>query len=86
MNPTWLTLQSVFNQIILNHGDNNYNIEHLSKEKLEQMGQWLDVLDVVEEATTFNLFNTPTDNLNDEMDNAVDETNLGAEEGRKMPT
>ena len=32
---TWLTLQTVFNQIILNHGDNDYNIEHLSKEKLE---------------------------------------------------
>ena len=39
-----------------------------------------DVLDVVEEATTFNLFNTPTDNLNDEMDNAMDKTNLIAEE------
>ena len=29
LNCTWLTLQSVFNQIILSHGDNNYNIEHL---------------------------------------------------------
>ena len=35
LNCTWLTLQSVFNQIILNHGDNDYNIEHLLKEKLE---------------------------------------------------
>ena len=35
LNCTWLTLQSVFNQIILNHGDNDYNIEHLSKENLE---------------------------------------------------
>ena len=32
LNHTWLTLQSVFNQIILNHGDNDYNIEHLLKE------------------------------------------------------
>ena len=79
MNWTWLTLQSVSNQIILNHGDNDYNIEHLLKEKLEQMGQLPDVLDVVEGATTFNLFNTPTDNLNNEMDNAMDETNLIAE-------
>ena len=31
LNHTWLALQSVFNQIILNHGDNDYNIEHLSK-------------------------------------------------------
>ena len=34
----------------------------------------------MEEATTFHLFNTPTDNLNDEMDNADMETNLIAEE------
>ena len=35
LNHTWLTLHSVFNQIILCNGDNNYSIEHLSKEKLE---------------------------------------------------
>ena len=35
LNRTWLTLQSVFNQIILCNGDNDYNIEHLSQEKLE---------------------------------------------------
>ena len=44
------------------------------------MGQLLDVLDVVEEAMIFNLFNTPTENPNDEMDNADMETNLVAEE------
>ena len=80
LNHTWLTLQSVFNQIILNHGDNDYNIEHLSKEKLEQTGQLPDLLDVVEEAMTLNLFNTPTDNLNNEMDEVDMETNLTAEE------
>ena len=74
------TSPNSFNQIILNHGDNNYNIEHLSKEKLEQMGQLPGVLDVVEEVTTFNLINTPTHNLNDEMDNEMDKTNLIAEE------
>ena len=35
LNWTWLTLQSVFNQIILCNGDNEYDIQHLSKEKLE---------------------------------------------------
>ena len=35
LNHTWRTLQRVFNQVVLNHGDNDYNIEHLSKEKLE---------------------------------------------------
>jgi hypothetical protein len=34
LNFTWLTLQSVFNMIIKNHGGNNYNIPHMSKEKL----------------------------------------------------
>ena len=36
LNRTWLTLQSVFNQIILCNGDNEYDIQHLSKEKLER--------------------------------------------------
>ena len=35
LNRTWLTLHSVFNQIILCNGDNDYSIKHLSKEKLE---------------------------------------------------
>ena len=35
LNRMWLTLHSVFNQIILCNGDNDYNIEHLSKENLE---------------------------------------------------
>ena len=38
-------------QIILHHGDNNYSIEHISKEKLEWAGQLPDILDVVDEDT-----------------------------------
>ena len=71
LNWTWLTLQSVFNQIILCNGDNDYNIEHLSKEKLERSGQLPNVLDVVDEASAFDEFgitNTPS------MD--VEESNL----------
>ena len=63
LNRTWLTLQSVFNQIILCNGDNEYNIEHLSKEKLERAGQLPNVLDVVDEASAFDEFgitNTPS--------------------------
>ena len=56
------------------------SIEQLSKEKLQQMGQLSDVLDVVEEAVTLYHFNTPTNNLNDEMDEAEMETNATAEE------
>ena len=54
LNRTWLTLQSVFNQIILCNGDNDYDIEHLSKEKLERAGQLPNVLDVVDEASAFD--------------------------------
>ena len=39
-----------------------------------------DVLDVVEEAVTLYHFNTLTNNLNDEMDDAEMETNIAAEE------
>ena len=54
LNRTWLTLQSVFNQIILCNGDNEYNIQHLSKEKLERAGKLPNVLDVVDEASAFD--------------------------------
>ena len=49
INHTWLTLQCCFNQIIMHNADNNYNIDHISKEKLEHIGQLLDVMDVVED-------------------------------------
>ena len=54
LNRTWLTLQSVFNQIILCNGDNEYDIQHLSKEKLERAGKLPIVLDVVDEASAFD--------------------------------
>ena len=41
INQTWLTIQSCFNQIITHHGDNNYNIDHIRKEQLEQNGNLL---------------------------------------------
>ena len=50
INHTCLTLQCCFNQIIMHKGDNNNNIEHISKERLECIGQLPDVLDVVEDA------------------------------------
>ena len=50
INQTWLTLQCCFNQIITHHGDNDYHIDHIVKEKLEQNGNLPDVMDVVEDA------------------------------------
>ena len=35
INSTWLTLQCCFNQITMHNGDNDYNIDHITKEKLE---------------------------------------------------
>ena len=67
----WLTLQSVFNQVILCNGDNDYNIEHLSKEKLKQTGQLPNVLDVVDEANVFDQFYIPHN-----PDNDMDETDM----------
>ena len=67
-NQTWLTLQCCFNQIIMNNRDNDYNIDHTTKENLEQIGQLSDVMDVVED--TDGLFN-----MNDTEDKTEDETN-----------
>ena len=50
INWTWLTLQGCFNQIITHHGDNDYHIDHITKEKLEQNGNLPDVMDVVDDA------------------------------------
>ena len=56
---TWFDLHSVFNQIILCNGDNNYNIEHLSKEKLKRKGQLPNVLDVVDDTSAFDQISIP---------------------------
>ena len=50
-------------------GDNDYNIEHLAKEKLEQSGQLPNVLDVVDEASAFDQISLPytTDTDMEEM-------------------
>ena len=72
-----MTLQSVFNQIILCNGDNDYNIEHLSKEKLEQTRQLPNGLDVVDEANAFDQLYIPhnPDNDMDETDMETNQTN-----------
>ena len=71
MNCPWLTIHRVFNQIILCNGDNNYNIKHLSKEKLKRTGQLPSVLDVVDEASAFVQISIPYT-----PDTDMEETNL----------
>ena len=50
------------------------------------MGQLPGVLNVVEEAVTLFHFNTPTNNLNDEMDKAEMETNTTPKEVEENAT
>ena len=71
LNCTWLTLHSVFYQIILCNGDNDYNIKHLSKEKLKRTGQLPNVLDVVDEASAFDEISIPNT-----PDSDIEEINL----------
>ena len=59
LNRMWLTLQCVFNQRILCNRDNDYNIKHLSKEKLKRTGQLPNVLDMVDEASAFDEISIP---------------------------
>jgi hypothetical protein len=36
INRIWVTLQTIFNKIIEHHGDNDYKIPHMNKQKLER--------------------------------------------------
>ena len=75
IHQTWLTLQCCFNQILRHSGDNDYNVEHVSKEKLECTGQLPDVLDVVEDVEQILYTNTNTNDTNDEMEDEQTQTN-----------
>ena len=50
INRLWVTLQSIYNCIIENHGDNNYKIPHMNKERLERLGELPTALKVSREA------------------------------------
>ena len=68
INQAWLTLQCCFNQIITHHGDNDYYIDHIAKEKLEWNGNLLDEMDVVDNAEhLLDPKNTDEDDSENEM-------------------
>jgi hypothetical protein len=50
INHMWLTLQTNFDEIIKCNGDNTYKIRHMSKEKLDRVGQLPTVIAVSKEA------------------------------------
>ena len=51
-------------QIIMHNGDNDYYIDHISKEKLECVGQLLGVVDVVEDVAQLFYTNASTNDTN----------------------
>ena len=75
INQTWLTLQCCFNQIIMHNGDNDYNIDHIVNEKLEQIGKLPDVMDVVEDGDQIFNVNNTEDETEDETNNESDDEN-----------
>ena len=57
--------------IVMHNRDNDYNIDHIAKEKLEQIGKLPDVMDVVEDvAQLFNMNDTDyeTNDMSNESD------------------
>ena len=68
INRIWLTLQCCFTQIIVHNGANNYNVDHIVKETLEQYRQLPDVMDVVEDADHVFTLNDTEDKTNDDSD------------------
>ena len=50
LNRMWLTRMQVMNRIIECHGDNDYKLPHMNKDKLEREGRLPEHLKVTEEA------------------------------------
>ena len=69
-----LTLQCCFNQIITHHHDNNYNIDHIGKDQLEQNRNLPDVMDVGEDVANIHNYNDKDDD-NSDNDNIDEEEN-----------
>ena len=57
----------------MHNGDNNYNIDHIAKEKLECIGKLLDVMDVVEDVAQLFITNNINDETNETNDKNYDE-------------
>ena len=59
----------------MHHGDNDYSIDHIGKEQLEQNGNLPDVMDVVEDAENIHNYNDTDDDESDN-DNIDDENTI----------
>ena len=59
----------------MQHGDNDYNIDHIGKEQLERNGSLLDIMDVVEDMANMHNYNITDDDESDN-DNMDDENTI----------
>ena len=59
----------------MQRGDNDYNIDHIGKEQLEQNGNLPDIMDVVEDAANIRNYNV-TDDDESKNDNMDDENTI----------
>ena len=71
LNRMWVTYQSCLNEIIDCHGDNNYKIPHMNKEKMEREGRLPSVLPVTESAA---FWDGEEEDANSEKEENYDET------------
>ena len=65
LNRIWLTHMSVMNEIIDHHGDNNFKIPHMGKERLERLGQLPRALVVTKTANQLLGFTSDDSDSND---------------------
>jgi hypothetical protein len=62
INRIWVTLMSIFNCVMETHGDNNYKIPHMNKERMEREGTLPRELEVSQEAYHTIPVDNPVDN------------------------
>jgi hypothetical protein len=52
INRVWLSLMCCFNEILEQHGNNDYKVPHMSKSRLERLNQLPTVIDISDDALT----------------------------------
>ena len=88
INQTWLTFMSCLNMIIKDLGDNDYEIPHMNKAKMEQEGRLPTVLDVTDAAAPLMETMDATDPMvENEMsdDNNDSETQTDRHQHKRIP-
>jgi hypothetical protein len=53
LNRNWITFRQVMNEVIDHNGDNNYELPHMGKARLERLGLLQPVLDATANAYSY---------------------------------